>query len=164
MRQSKAWPVLCSQSRGEGAGLARGEAREAEGRPGGDLHAPHTHTHTLLPRVSLLTWARDSYRVWDGHVYTWITNKDLLYSTENSAQWYVAAWLGWQFVGEWIHVCLVASLRCSAETITTLFANWLYSSTRRARQPTLVFLPGESPWSQEPSRLQSMGSQRGRHD
>ena len=104
MRQSKAWPVLCSQSRGEGAGLARGEAREAEGRPGGDLHAPHTHTHTLLPRVSLQTWARDSYRVWDGHVYTWITNKDLLYSTENSAQWYVAAWLGWQFVGEWIHV------------------------------------------------------------
>ena len=34
----------------------------------------------------------------------WITNKDLLYSTENSAQCYVAAWTGGEFGGEWIHV------------------------------------------------------------
>ena len=34
----------------------------------------------------------------------WITNKDLLYSTWNSAQCYVAAWMGGGFVGEWIHV------------------------------------------------------------
>ena len=34
----------------------------------------------------------------------WITNKDLLSSTENSAQCYVAAWIGWQFGGEWIQV------------------------------------------------------------
>ena len=27
-----------------------------------------------------------------------------------------------------------------------------------------VFLPGESPWTEEPGRLQSMGSQRVRHD
>ena len=31
---------------------------------------------------------------------------------------------------------------------------------RRAWQPTPVFLPGESPWSEEPGGLQSMGSQR----
>ena len=31
-------------------------------------------------------------------------------------------------------------------------------------QPTLVFLAGESPWTEEPSRLQSMGSQRVGHD
>ena len=31
---------------------------------------------------------------------------------------------------------------------------------RRAWQPTPVFLPGESPWTEEPGRLQSMGSQR----
>ena len=31
---------------------------------------------------------------------------------------------------------------------------------RRAWQPTLVFLPGESPWTKEPGRLQSMGWQR----
>ena len=34
----------------------------------------------------------------------WITNKDLLSSTGNSAQYYVAAWMGGEFGGEWIHV------------------------------------------------------------
>ena len=33
----------------------------------------------------------------------WITNKDLLYSTGNSAQPYVAAWMGAGFGGEQIH-------------------------------------------------------------
>ena len=31
------------------------------------------------------------------------TNTDFLYSTENSAQCYVATWMGGQFGGEWIH-------------------------------------------------------------
>ena len=31
-------------------------------------------------------------------------------------------------------------------------------------QLTPVFLPGESPWTEEPGGLQSMGSQRVRHD
>ena len=30
---------------------------------------------------------------------------------------------------------------------------------RRKWQPTPVFLPGESPWTEEPGGLQSMGSQ-----
>ena len=34
----------------------------------------------------------------------WITNKDLLYSTGNSAQCYVAARMGREFGGEWKHV------------------------------------------------------------
>ena len=34
----------------------------------------------------------------------WIANKDLLYSTGNSAQCYVAAWMGGEFGGEWRHV------------------------------------------------------------
>ena len=34
----------------------------------------------------------------------WITNKDLLHSTGNSLQCYVAAWMGGEFVGEWMHV------------------------------------------------------------
>jgi len=34
----------------------------------------------------------------------WITNKDLLYSTWNSAQCYVPAWMGGEFEREWIHV------------------------------------------------------------
>ena len=35
---------------------------------------------------------------------------------------------------------------------------------RRAWQPTPVFLPGESPWTEESGGLQSMGSQRVRHN
>ena len=35
---------------------------------------------------------------------------------------------------------------------------------RRAWQPTPGFLPGESPWTEEPGRLQSMGLQRVGHD
>ena len=34
----------------------------------------------------------------------WLTNKNLLYSTENFAQCYVAAWIGGEFGEEWIHV------------------------------------------------------------
>ena len=34
----------------------------------------------------------------------WITNKDLLYSTGNSVQYYVAAWIRGEFGGEYIHV------------------------------------------------------------
>ena len=34
----------------------------------------------------------------------WITNKDLLYSTWNSAQCHVAAWTGGGFGGECTHV------------------------------------------------------------
>jgi len=34
----------------------------------------------------------------------WITNKDLLYSTGNSAERYVAAWMGGECEGKWIHV------------------------------------------------------------
>ena len=34
----------------------------------------------------------------------WITNKLLLYSTENSAQCYVAVWMGEDFGGEWIYI------------------------------------------------------------
>ena len=35
---------------------------------------------------------------------------------------------------------------------------------RRKWQPTPVFLPGESPWTEEPDRLQSIGSNRAGHD
>ena len=35
---------------------------------------------------------------------------------------------------------------------------------RRAWQHTPIFLPGESPWTEEPGRLQSLGSQRVGHD
>ena len=35
---------------------------------------------------------------------------------------------------------------------------------RRAWQPTPIFLPRESPWTEEPGELQSTGSQRVKYD
>ena len=36
-----------------------------------------------------------------------ITYKDLWYSTGNSAQGYVAAWMGGELEGEWVHACVL---------------------------------------------------------
>ena len=51
---------------------------------------------------------RKRWEVGDRQVYTvylkWITNKDLLQGTGNSAQCYVAVWMGGELRGEWIHV------------------------------------------------------------
>ena len=48
----------------------------------------------------------------------WITNKDLLYSTGNSAQCFQAAWMG-EGIGR-MDSCIgmAESLHCSPETIT----------------------------------------------
>ena len=40
----------------------------------------------------------------------WIINKDLLYSTGDSVQCYVAAWMVGESGGEWIHVCVYACI------------------------------------------------------
>ena len=40
----------------------------------------------------------------------------------------------------------------------------LGSSWRRAWKPTPVFLPGDSPWTEQPGRLQSTGWEGARHD
>ena len=37
---------------------------------------------------------------------TWRTSKDLLHSTRNSAQCHVAAGMGGEFTGEWMHECV----------------------------------------------------------
>ena len=56
----------------------------------------------------MLCGSLDERGDWGGHVHTatfkWVTNKDLLYSTWNSAQCYVAGWMRVEFGGEWIHV------------------------------------------------------------
>ena len=46
-----------------------------------------------------------------------------------------------------------------------VWGTWVQSlgqedTLEKAWQPTPIFLPGESPWTEEPGRLQSMGSQR----
>ena len=66
----------------------------------------------------------------------WITNKVLLYSTGNSAQCYVAAWMGGEFGGEWIYVyaSLYRSLCYSSEIIATLFVNQLYTNKQKEKR------------------------------
>ena len=45
------------------------------------------------------------------------------------------------------------------------FDTWVGKNPwRRAWQPTLVFLPGESPGKEEPEGLESMGSQKVGHN
>ena len=54
---------------------------------------------------------------------TWITNRDLLYDTWNSAQCYVAVWMEGEFGGRMdTCICMVESLYYSPETITLLIS------------------------------------------
>ena len=87
----------------------------------------------------------------------YITNKDLLYSTENSAQCYVAAWIGSECRGEWMHVYVWLSPFAvhdnlgSPETITLLIGYAAAAAAAKSLQscPTLsdpmdCSLPGSS--------------------
>ena len=58
-----------------------------------------------------------------------VISKDLLYSTGNLAMCYVAAWMGGEFGGEWIHVYVWLSpfAVCLSYHSTV---NWLYSNTK----------------------------------
>ena len=72
-------------------------------------------------------WGEGTIREFGMDMYTQlylkgITKKHLLISTWNSAQYYVAAWMGGEFGGRMdTCICMAESLRCSPETITTLF-------------------------------------------
>ena len=92
-----------------------------------------------------------------------ITNKDLLYSTGNSAQCYVAAWMGGEF--GYIGSLVAQMVKC----LPAMQETWVhslggedplekematYSSTRAWKIP----------WTEEPGGLQYMGSRRVRHD
>ena len=55
------------------------------------------------------------------------------------------------------------------KNLPTMWKIWVRSLVRkipwrRAWEPTPVFLTGESPWTEEPGRLPSFGSQRVGHD
>ena len=54
---------------------------------------------------------------------------DLLYSTWNSDPCYVAAWVGGEFGGEWMHGYGWLSPFTVPLKLTTLF-NWLYPNTK----------------------------------
>ena len=62
----------------------------------------------------------------------WISNKDLLYSTWNSAQCYVAAWMGREFGGKMdTCICMAESLYCLPEMISTLFISYTPIQNKR---------------------------------
>ena len=91
-----------------------------------DLATVHTHIYTyftciisvILPAISqdILFYQKDiEVREFGMDRNTllylkWITNTDLLYSTWNSAQSYVAAWVGGGFRKEWICIYIWLSL------------------------------------------------------
>ena len=52
--------------------------------------------------------------------FKWITNKVLLYSTGNSAQCYMATWMGGEFGRMDARIHIAGLLCCAPETITTL--------------------------------------------
>ena len=58
----------------------------------------------------------------------WVTNKDLLYHTWNSAQCYMAAWMGGKLAGcgRGVDTCIrmAKPLCCSPESITTLLIGY----------------------------------------
>ena len=56
----------------------------------------------------------------------WITTRSACISTGNSAHCPVAAWMGGEFGGEWIHVYVRQSpLSYTPETITTLLISYI---------------------------------------
>ena len=59
--------------------------------------------HGLRSLVGYSPWGRKALDMTERLTrLKWITNKDLLYSTGNSVQHYVAAWMGGEFGGECI--------------------------------------------------------------
>ena len=59
-------------------------------------------------------------------IIKWISSKDILYSTENSTQCYVAAWMRevWWGRRKCTWICMAESLYCPPETITTLLIDY----------------------------------------
>ena len=67
-----------------------------------------------------------------------ITNKDLLYSTGNSAQCYVAACIRRVFGGEWTHVYVC----CPPETVMALLICSTPVQNRSLKKDARAFLEG----------------------
>ena len=64
----------------------------------------------------------------------WITNKVLQYSTRNSAQCYVAAWMG-RSLGENgdTCICMAEPLCCPPETITALLIGYIPIQNKKVK-------------------------------
>ena len=79
-------------------------------------------------------WGEGIVRNFGKVVYTllylkYITNKNLLYSTGNSAQCYVAAWMGGEFGEKWMHVYARLSPFAVHLTLPHI-VNWSYPNKK----------------------------------
>ena len=76
---------------------------------------------------------RDSQGVWDGHGHTAAFNienqQGPAQGTLLNVMWQ-PGWEGSLGENEYVYLGMAESLHCSPETITTLFANQLYPSTK----------------------------------
>ena len=71
-----------------------------------------------------------------------MTNKDLLYSTGNTAQCYVAAWIGGEFGGEWIHVNVWLSPITVHLKLTTLLIDYIPIQNKNFKKKKKRMMPG----------------------
>ena len=95
----------------------------------------------------------------------WITNKDLLDSTGNSALCFVAAWMEWEFGREWINVYgwlspLAVHLKLSQHCSLAI----PQYKMEKAMAPHPSVLVWRIPGTGEPGGLPSMRSHRVGHD
>ena len=73
----------------------------------------------------------------------WITNEDLLHSTENPVQCYAAAWVGGESRGRWIHANVLAeSLHGSPETMTILLICYTAIQNKKLKKKNEVYIQG----------------------
>ena len=100
----------------------------------------------------------------------------IYYSTWNSAQCYLAAWMKGEFGGEWIYEYVWLSLFLFTWNYHNI-VNWLYPSTKlkvffylyiyvweKAMATHSSTLAWRIPWTEGPGGLQSMGSLGVRHN
>ena len=67
-----------------------------------------------------------------------MTNKDLLYSAGNTAQCYVAAWIGGEFGGEWIHVYVWLSPITVHLKLTTLLIDYIPIQNKKLKKKRMM--------------------------
>ena len=64
-----------------------------------DCGPPGSSVHGIF-QARVLEWGAIAFSMYTLLYLKWMINQDLVYSTGNSAQCYVVAWMGWEFGGE----------------------------------------------------------------
>ena len=73
-----------------------------------------------------------------------IVNEDLQYSTWNSSQCYVAAWMGGEFGGEWIHVYARLNPFTAHPSQYCLFINYTSKQNKKFKKRCWQTTPSEN--------------------